>query len=413
MKNIVLLIVSTWIASIQVFAQSTHITPNDTQEWVMYKNYHSIFLLYKNKALLSSVLANEATVHRTLASKKQNLAQDVDCKDLSCFVHKFKWSESEEKLLIDAIVQAYSSDPTLRNIVDQSLQNSYKYGNSDTMRGEDYLRKALVQDFAAINHSIDVYAAGKTPNYPQIDSISFDVSNQQYLSTLKDVRQDILKDLNEPIDGLFLPLLSGLRFLEINERWDAAQLEPMSEGVNAAAIERIKTTNWANYPYASLLVLGAGPSQYHQPISPGGILRCRMAARVYKSGLAPFIIVSGGRVHPYKTPYIEAVEMKKYLIDVHGIPADAIIVEPHARHTTTNMRNAARLLLQYGFPTDKLSIVGSSINHINTVEKMDARCIKELGYLPYSLGKRISDVLLEFSPSKEALRIDWDEPLDP
>src|SRR5690606_31631357 len=142
-------------------------------------------------------------------------------------------------------------------------------------------------------------------------------------------------------DGLFLPLLSGLRFLEINERWDAAQLEPMSEGVNAAAIERIKTTNWANYPYASLLVLGAGPSQYHQPISPGGILRCRMAARVYKSGLAPFIIVSGGRVHPYKTPYIEAVEMKKYLIDVHGIPADAIIVEPHARHTTTNMRNAA------------------------------------------------------------------------
>src|SRR5690606_3828858 len=156
-----------------------------------------------------------------------------------------------------------------------------------------------------------------------------------------------------------------------------------------------------------------GPSQYHQPISPGGILRCRMAARVYKSGLAPFIIVSGGRVHPYKTPYIEAVEMKKYLIDVHGIPADAIIVEPHARHTTTNMRNAARLLLQYGFPTDKLSIVGSSINHINTVEKMDARCIKELGYLPYSLGKRISDVLLEFSPSKEALRIDWNEPLDP
>jgi uncharacterized SAM-binding protein YcdF (DUF218 family) len=40
--------------------------------------------------------------------------------------------------------------------------------------------------------------------------------------------------------------------------------------------------------------------------------------------------------------------MKHDLIARLGIPAAAILVDPHARHTTTNMRNAARLLYRYG-----------------------------------------------------------------
>ena len=63
----------------------------------------------------------------------------------------------------------------------------------------------------------------------------------------------------------------------------------------------------------------------------------------------PFIIVSGGRVHPFKTQYIEAVEMKHYMIDVLGIPTSAIIIDPFARHTTTNVRNAGHMIMDYGF----------------------------------------------------------------
>ena len=71
---------------------------------------------------------------------------------------------------------------------------------------------------------------------------------------------------------------------------------------------------------------------------------------MYRQHQAPFIIVSGGRVHPYHTPYNEAFEMKKYLMDVWQIPESAIIIEPHARHTTTNFRNAARIMFRNGFP---------------------------------------------------------------
>ncbi|VTP89848.1 YdcF family protein [Sphingobacterium daejeonense] len=152
---------------------------------------------------------------------------------------------------------------------------------------------------------------------------------------------------------------------------------------------------------------------YDQPISPGGMLRARMAARAYFEGQAPFIVLSGGRVHPYKTPYIEAIEMKRYLIQNLMVPESAIILDPHARHTTTNMRNTARIMLTYGFPNDKYAIVTSSEAHINAVVNMADRCIKELGYVPYELGKRVNDVVLEFKPKLESYIIDGDEPLDP
>jgi uncharacterized SAM-binding protein YcdF (DUF218 family) len=95
------------------------------------------------------------------------------------------------------------------------------------------------------------------------------------------------------------------------------------------------------------------------------------------------------------------------------VPESAIILDPHARHTTTNMRNTARIMLTYGFPKDKHAIVTSSEVHINAVVNMADRCIKELGYVPYELGKRVNDVVLEFKPKLESFIIDGDEPLDP
>lgn len=157
--------------------------------------------------------------------------------------------------------------------------------------------------------------------------------------------------------------------------------------------------------------MGAGPQIYGQKISPLGILRSRQALRAYQKGLVPFIIVSGGRVHPFKTQYIEAVEMKRYMIDVLGIPSSAIIIDPFARHTTTNVRNAGRMIMDYGFPKDKWSLVSSSKTHIDYVEKaMDKRSLKELGTIPYVVGKRISDLLLEYKPTPEVFIINPTQP---
>jgi uncharacterized SAM-binding protein YcdF (DUF218 family) len=79
-------------------------------------------------------------------------------------------------------------------------------------------------------------------------------------------------------------------------------------------------------------------------------VRVEVAARRYKDGQAPLILVSGGYVHPNQTADCEALEMKKSLIDDYGVPADSIIVEPRARHATTNLRNAARHMYRYGIP---------------------------------------------------------------
>jgi hypothetical protein len=42
-----------------------------------------------------------------------------------------------------------------------------------------------------------------------------------------------------------------------------------------------------------------------------------------------------------------------------------------------------------------------------------ARCMRELGYKPYELGKRLSPFDLEFRPTIESLHADPTDPLDP
>jgi hypothetical protein len=160
-------------------------------------------------------------------------------------------------------------------------------------------------------------------------------------------------------------------------------------------------------------VPGEGPETYEEVISPGGIERCKLAANAYEDGLAPFILVSGGKVHPYKTKYCEAEEMKKYMVEKLGIPENAIIMEPHARHTTTNLRNAVRLMLQYRFPEGKPGLIVTDKDDNDYIAKMDGRCKAELGYVPYKLGNRVSATELEFFAVPDAFQINPLEPLDP
>jgi DUF218 domain len=131
--------------------------------------------------------------------------------------------------------------------------------------------------------------------------------------------------------------------------------------------------------------------------------------------LAPLIIVSGGHVHPYRTPHCEAIEMKKELIEKYEIPEKNILIEPHARHTTTNIRNASRLLFAYHVPNDKPSLVTTNFQHSEYVGSVffHDRCLKELGYLPGKLLERITPTSIEFLPNIESFQQNPLEPLDP
>lgn len=117
-------------------------------------------------------------------------------------------------------------------------------------------------------------------------------------------------------------------FLQAAWRLDAADFEPMESGINRKAYEAIPGTNWDKYPYSVILVLGCGPERQGEAISPQSRMRALYAVQLYKKGLAPFLVVSGGRVHPFKTSYSEAFEMKKYMMENCGIPEEAIIADP-------------------------------------------------------------------------------------
>src|ERR1700704_3135843 len=98
-----------------------------------------------------------------------------------------------------------------------------------------------------------------------------------------------------------------------------------------------------------------------------------------------------------------------------GIPAAAIMVEPHARHTTTNLRNAARLMYRYGVPFDKKALITTDQHQSTYIESpvFKERCIKELGYEPHALLGRTSTFDLEWAPRIDSLQFDSADPLDP
>src|SRR5690606_14579768 len=149
----------------------------------------------------------------------------------------------------------------------------------------------------------------------------------------------------------FEPVLQlALDILAMNGRNEAARYEPLTQGLNQPAHSRIDAIDWSEYPYSALLVPGFGPESADTRIDHRSIARCKWAVEAFRQGKAPFIIVSGGHVYPHKTPYSEAVEMRRYLIDSLGINATSILIEPHARHTTTNIRNAARLIYRMDMP---------------------------------------------------------------
>jgi hypothetical protein len=183
--------------------------------------------------------------------------------------------------------------------------------------------------------------------------------------------------------------------------------------MNADAVQRIAGVRWASYRYSLILVPGQGPEEEGLPLDPMGIKRCKIAAERYQRGLAPFIVVSGGHVHPNKTPYSEAVEMRKYLVQELHISENAILIDPHARHTTTNLRNVARMVYRFKIPDNKKILTVTNPDQSAYIPKMKKRFLDELRYIPYRGMKILNKEENEFYPVRNALQANPFDPLDP
>jgi hypothetical protein len=198
------------------------------------------------------------------------------------------------------------------------------------------------------------------------------------------------------------------------DRDEAIRYEPHVEGENAVAFARLQTLDFDGWPYSVILVPGQGPTDDVTPLSPLGIERAELAVERLRAGLAPFVLLSGGHVQPDGTPWSEAMEMKRYLMQELGVPEDQIIVDPWARHTTTNLRNAARVLAHLGISMDRPILVTSDIFQSAYIAFLIAdRSLEELGYIPWralsSLGENDACAVL----TRSSLRVDPTDPRDP
>jgi hypothetical protein len=210
-----------------------------------------------------------------------------------------------------------------------------------------------------------------------------------------------------------IPLAIAL--IDANERHDAVLFEPLDKGLNAAPFARARSIDWKRYRYTAIIIPGVGPEDTASTMSARGKLHVKVAASRFADGIAAFIVVSGAAVHPKGSHFVEAVEMRKMLIERYNVPADRIVIEPYARHTTTNLRNVTRELVAMGAPIEQPTLIVANSSQSRYIESPEfaARNPAELGYQPGVVGPRLSPYELEFRPSLRSLRVDPWDPLDP
>jgi hypothetical protein len=383
---------------------------------VVDKNFYLLTLLERTPDVHAQI-QGDSTLNKIAEDRLASIDQAAkSCgSDLECNTQAFRWSDDQALEAGNALAALYRKSPVVRGLADGPLRASGMYVLYQGLSGEELLKHAWDDCVRGMNLAIDVYGIGKAPRYAAIDAMTYDPKTEPYHQVVQGLVL-VLEDDRPALDLFFMPSLRfSSELILLNHRDEAGRYEPMELGENAAAFQRVKTVEWAKYPYSVIVVPGGGNDRPGVNLSPAGRLRDELAAKRFRDGKAPLLIVSGGFVHPIRTEFSEAIEMKHDLMTRFGIPADSIIVDPHARHTTTNMRNAARLMYRYGIPFDKTALVTTDPWQSQSIESSDfnKRCMDELGYVPQKILGRISAFDLTFLPARNSLQANPMEPLDP
>ncbi|QOY87383.1 YdcF family protein [Paludibaculum fermentans] len=385
------------------------------------KNFWLLSALERD-ARTREAIAADPVLKQLLDSKQQALrAADKACPATptaaaECYAQPMRWPPAEIDQVSTALRALYAANPYLRFFTGTTLRRSGLYQKYQSNPGPDMLASAWQDCAQGINRMLDLYALGQKPRYAQIDSAAYDVKSAAFGRLIQTAASLVIEDRLPESKLFFQPSLDfALEVLRLHRRDEAGRHEPLDLGENRAALARIRTIPWAKYPWTVIVVPGSGTESVSVRMSPAGRMRCELAAKRYLDHKAPLILVSGGYVHPNQTPWAEAIEMKRLLVEELHIPAGAILIDPHARHTTTNLRNAARLMYRYGIPFGKPALITTDEFQSASIESpvFTARCKLELGYVPHRVIKRVSRFDLEFLPLTDSLQADNTEPLDP
>ena len=368
----------------------------DSGSWVQNKNYY-LLTIFSDVAEALAIIKGDPDLALISTERDARIRQAAtDCVgDIDCYADALLWSDVEAMEAADALVDAFFGVKAPFDLASSHLQPSGMFHLHVPLSDDELLRSAWLDTVAGMHQVFDSYGWSLPP------------------AELDVIINEILSGNPDPM-LLFEPMLEiALAAMDYYDRDEAGRYEPMQDGENRSALARIPTIDWEQYRFSIILVPGKGPN-LEIPFHPTSKIRCDLAVERFNVNIAPLIVLSGGHVHPDQTPYSEAIEMKKYLMQQHGIPEEAILVDPHARHTTTNLRNVSRLIFRYGIPPDKPALITTDFfQNIYIAYMLTERCLEELGYLPWRKVKQLgfSDSCL--LPSPTTLYADPRDPLDP
>jgi hypothetical protein len=194
--------------------------------------------------------------------------------------------------------------------------------------------------------------------------------------------------------------------------------DPVSQAENVAVNAEVANfENWEDYEYDLIVVPGFTPldAATAYRMHPDEKARLSRAKKDFDEGKAPFIFVSGGAVYPPGTPCYEGVEMKYELSDM-GVPANRIVVDAAAQHSTTNIRNAGRYMLAQKPPLTRalITTTGSQAFFFAhpLISGYHVRSLLEMGHVVGSLKGRRGAGHSAYRPGKRVKRLNERDPQD-
>jgi uncharacterized SAM-binding protein YcdF (DUF218 family) len=144
-------------------------------------------------------------------------------------------------------------------------------------------------------------------------------------------------------------------------------------------------------PVDAIVVLGA--AQYDGRPSPVFEARLQHAVALYRQGLAPWFVVTGGKASGDRTT--EAAVAREYA-EANRVPPDAIIGEDQGRNTLESLQAVAALLEQHGA---RRALFVSDRSHMLRV----LRIADDLGIEAYGSPTQTSPIDLDDSRRVRAL----------
>jgi hypothetical protein len=351
--------------------------------------FYLLTVLMQDAEARAAVTAREELTSLAATRRARALSAADTCADgMDCLLAALRWEQEEGRAAGEALAAALSE--TL--VVARHLRASGAFAQHAGLDDAALIEAAWADTSAGLDRLLDDYAAAL---------------GVAWLS-------GAIHEAYTPDAPFFAPglALTG-RAMDALGRDEPVRYEPLHEGENAAAMARAETVDWDAAPFALILVPGIGPGDLDTPITGMSMAHADQGAARWRAGLAPFIVPSGGHVHPFGTPYCEALEMKRYLMETHDVPEDAILIDPYARHTPPNLRNAARLALRAGVPLKKPLLLTTDVLQHIAVTTLGPRCEDELGYSCWAALSELTprDNCWYLNPL--SLHQDARDPLDP